>query len=92
MKEVVIVSAVRTPMGSFGGSLSAFSATQLGGFAIKGAIDKVNLDPSLINEVFFLEMYCKQILVKLQLDNVQYMQELKMMYLRQQSTKFVHQA
>ena len=53
MKEVVIVSAVRTPMGSFGGSLSGFSATQLGGFAIKGAIDKVNLDPSLINEVFF---------------------------------------
>ena len=53
MKEVVIVSAVRTPMGSFGGSLSGFSATQLGGFAIKGAIDKVNLDPGLINEVFF---------------------------------------
>ena len=53
MKEVVIVSAVRTPMGSFGGSLSGFSATQLGGFAIKGAIDKINLDPSLINEVFF---------------------------------------
>ena len=53
MKEVVIVSAVRTPMGSFGGSLSSFSATQLGGFAIKGAIDKINLDPSLINEVFF---------------------------------------
>ena len=53
MKEVVIVSALRTPMGSFGGSLSGFSATQLGGFAIKGAIDKVNLDPSLINEVFF---------------------------------------
>lgn len=53
MKEVVIVSAVRTPMGSFGGSLSGFSATQLGGFAIKGAIEKVNLDPSLINEVFF---------------------------------------
>ena len=53
MKEVVIVSAVRTPMGSFGGSLSGFSATQLGGFAIKGAINKVNLDPSLINEVFF---------------------------------------
>ena len=53
MKEVVLVSAVRTPMGSFGGSLSGFSATQLGGFAIKGALDKVNLDPSLINEVFF---------------------------------------
>ena len=40
-------------MGSFGGSLSGFSATQLGGFAIKGAIDKVNLDTGLINEVFF---------------------------------------
>ncbi len=53
MKEVVIVSAVRTPMGSFGGSLSSFSATQLGGFAIKGAIDKVKLDASLIDEVFF---------------------------------------
>ena len=53
MKEVVIVSAVRTPMGSFGGSLSGFSATQLGGFAIKGAIDKVNLDTSVIDEVFF---------------------------------------
>tara|TARA_X000000950_G_scaffold87229_2_gene109885 strand:- start:8855 stop:10033 length:1179 start_codon:yes stop_codon:yes gene_type:complete len=53
MKEVVIVSAVRTPMGLFGGSLSGFSATQLGGFAIKGALDKVNLDPSLIDEVFF---------------------------------------
>lgn len=53
MKEVVIVSAVRTPMGSFGGSLSGFNATQLGGFAIKGAIEKVNLDPNLINEVFF---------------------------------------
>ena len=53
MKEVVIVSAVRTPMGSFGGSLSGFSSTQLGGFAIKGAIEKVNLNPSLINEVFF---------------------------------------
>ena len=53
MKEVVIVSAVRTPMGSFGGSLSGFSATQLGGFALKGAIDKVNLHTSLINEVFF---------------------------------------
>lgn len=53
MKEVVIVSAVRTPMGSFGGSLSGFSATQLGGFAIKGALDKVNLDPSLVDEVFF---------------------------------------
>lgn len=50
MKEVVIVSAVRTPMGSWGGSLKGFSATQLGGFAIKGAIEKINLDPNLVTE------------------------------------------
>lgn len=40
MKEVVIVSAVRTPMGSFGGSLKTLSATQLGATAIKGALQK----------------------------------------------------
>lgn len=51
MKEVVIVSAVRTPMGSWGGSLKDFSATQLGAFAIKGAIERINLSPSEINEV-----------------------------------------
>lgn len=50
MKEVVIVSAVRTPMGSWGGSLKGFSATQLGGFAIKGALEKINLDPSEVTE------------------------------------------
>jgi|SRR5690625_2981463 len=50
MKEVVIVSAVRTPMGSWGGTLKGFSATQLGGFAIKGAIEKINLDPNLVTE------------------------------------------
>ena len=43
-KEVFIVAAVRTPIGSFGGSLSSLSATQLGGIAIKGAIDKLQLD------------------------------------------------
>jgi len=43
MKEVYIVSAVRTPMGSFGGKLSSFSATRLGAIAIKGAIDRINL-------------------------------------------------
>ena len=43
MKEVVIVSAVRTPMGSFGVSLSTVSATQLGAIAIKGALQKINL-------------------------------------------------
>lgn len=51
-KEVVIVSAVRTPIGSFMGSLSTVSATQLGATAIKGALDKINLDPSLVQEVY----------------------------------------
>ncbi len=51
-KEVVIVSAARTPIGSFMGSLSSIPATQLGAIAIKGALDKINLDPSLIQEVF----------------------------------------
>ena len=44
MKEVCIVSYTRTPMGSFGGSLSSVSATTLGSIAIKGAIEKINLD------------------------------------------------
>ena len=52
MKEVVIVSAVRTPMGSFGGSLSSVSATKLGATAIKGALDKINLDPNEVQEVY----------------------------------------
>lgn len=51
MKEVVIVSAVRTPIGSFGGSLSTVPATELGAAAIKGAIKKINLDPALVQEV-----------------------------------------
>jgi acetyl-CoA C-acetyltransferase len=53
MKEVYIVSAVRTPIGSFGGSLVSISATQLGSIAVKGAINKIGLDPTLIQEVFF---------------------------------------
>ena len=52
MKEVVIVSAVRTPMGSFGGSLSSVSATKLGATAIKGAIEKAGIQSSAIDEVF----------------------------------------
>lgn len=52
MKEVVIVSAVRTPMGSFGGKLSSISATKLGAIAIKGAIEKSGINPDLVNEVF----------------------------------------
>jgi acetyl-CoA C-acetyltransferase len=51
MKTVYVVSAVRTPTGSFGGSLSSFSATQLGAIAIKGALDKINLSPKLVQEV-----------------------------------------
>lgn len=50
-KKVVIVSAVRTPIGSFMGSLSTVTATQLGATAIKGALDKINLEPSLVDEV-----------------------------------------
>jgi acetyl-CoA C-acetyltransferase len=51
-KEVYIVSAVRTPMGSFGGTLAGVSATKLGAVAIKGALDRIKLDPALVNEVF----------------------------------------
>ena len=51
MKEVYIISAVRTPIGSFGGSLKDFSATKLGAVAIKGAIEKAGLKPELVNEV-----------------------------------------
>ena len=52
MKEVVIVSAVRTPIGSFLGSLSDISAAKLGATAIKGALEKIKLDPNLVEEVF----------------------------------------
>ena len=52
MKDVVIVAAVRTPIGSFGGSLAEFSATQLGGFAIKAAVEKAGLKPENIQEVY----------------------------------------
>jgi acetyl-CoA C-acetyltransferase len=52
MRDVVIVAAVRTPVGSFGGSLSGFSATQLGGFAIKAAVAKAGLAPEHIQEVY----------------------------------------
>lgn len=52
MKEVYIVSAVRTPMGSFNGTLSGISAPKLGATAIKGALDKINLDGAEIQEVF----------------------------------------
>ena len=51
MKKVVIVSAVRTPIGSFMGSLSTVAATKLGSIAIKGALNKIDLDPNLVEEV-----------------------------------------
>ena len=50
-KEVVIVSAARTPIGSFLGSLSSIPATKLGSIAIKGALEKINLKPELVQEV-----------------------------------------
>ncbi len=52
MKEVYIVSAVRTPMGSFGGVFADVPATKLGAIAIKGAVEKVGLNPNEVNEVF----------------------------------------
>jgi len=50
-KEVVIVSAARTPIGSFMGALSSIPAPKLGAIAIKGALDKIGLDPKLVDEV-----------------------------------------
>ena len=52
MKEVYIVSAVRTPIGSFGGSLASQTAVQLGAVAVKGAMQKIGLDPKHVQEVF----------------------------------------
>lgn len=51
MKEVYIIAAVRTPIGSFGGSLKNFSAPQLGAIAIKGAIEKAGIAPAMVNDV-----------------------------------------
>ena len=51
MKEIYIIAAVRTPLGSFGGSLKQFTATQLGAVAIKGAIAKAGVAPELVNDV-----------------------------------------
>ncbi|MFI5139299.1 MAG: acetyl-CoA C-acyltransferase [Sphingobacteriales bacterium] len=52
MKEVVIVAATRTPIGSFGGSLASLSATQLGAIVIKSAVEKAGLKPEHIQEVY----------------------------------------
>ena len=50
-KDVVIVSAARTPIGSFLGGLSSVPAPKLGAIAIKGALEKINLNPELVDEV-----------------------------------------
>ncbi|HYG38343.1 MAG TPA: acetyl-CoA C-acyltransferase [Cytophagales bacterium] len=52
MKEVYIISAVRTPIGSFGGALTSVTATQLGAAAIKGALEKARIAPEMVEEVF----------------------------------------
>lgn len=52
MKEVYIISAARTPIGSFGGVLSSLSASQLGATAIKSAVERAGIDPGQIQEVF----------------------------------------
>lgn len=52
MKQTYIISAVRTPIGSFGGGLSSLTATQLGGIAFKAALEKAGVDPKLIQEIF----------------------------------------
>ena len=51
MQEVYIVSAVRTPIGSFGGALSSLSATQLGSIVIKAAVEKAGIKPESVEEV-----------------------------------------
>ncbi|MBC7625853.1 acetyl-CoA C-acyltransferase [Ferruginibacter sp.] len=51
MKEVYIISAIRTPIGSFGGSLKSFTATQLGAIAIKAAVEKAGITPAMVNDV-----------------------------------------
>jgi acetyl-CoA C-acetyltransferase len=50
-KTVYIVSAMRTPIGSFGGILSPFTAIQLGGFALKGALEKAGIPATEVQEV-----------------------------------------
>ena len=52
MKEVYIISAVRTPIGSFGGNLSTVSATRLGATAIRAAVEKAAIKPADVQEVF----------------------------------------
>ncbi|CAN1336566.1 Probable acetyl-CoA acetyltransferase, cytosolic 2 [Linum perenne] len=52
-RDVCIVGVARTPMGGFLGTLSSLSATQLGSIAIRGALQMANVDPSIVEEVYF---------------------------------------
>lgn len=52
MKEVFIISAVRTPVGSFGGSLTSFSATELGAVAITAAVERAGIEPAMVQELY----------------------------------------
>src|SRR5215207_7984192 len=51
-REVVIVAAARTPIGSFGGALAEVSATQLGATAVKAVMERSGVDPKLVSEAF----------------------------------------
>lgn len=53
MKEIVIVSAARTPFGKFGGTLKNFKATDLGGFAIKEALKRAGISGDMVDEVIY---------------------------------------
>lgn len=53
MNEVTILSAVRTPIGTFGGSLSSLTAVQLGSIAVKAALERAGVDPALVQELYF---------------------------------------
>ena len=53
MKEVVIVSAARTPFGKFGGGLKSFKAAELGGLAIKEALKRAGIEGSQVDEVVY---------------------------------------
>ncbi|HXH99323.1 MAG TPA: acetyl-CoA C-acyltransferase [Sphingobacteriaceae bacterium] len=52
MREVYIISAARTPIGSFGGSLISFSASELGAIAIKAAVERAGIEPSMVQELY----------------------------------------
>jgi acetyl-CoA C-acetyltransferase len=53
MNEVYLVSALRTPIGSFGGSLSGLTAVALGSIAVRAAVERAGVDPKLVQELYF---------------------------------------